>query len=73
MQEIFKSKGIVIFDLEGFNEEDYLRKVNNGIKHDNSLNEEIKEISEFSRATEFDYTNLESFYKRIKSKVESFS
>lgn len=73
MQKIFKSKGIVISDLQGFNEVDDLREVNNGIKHDNSLNKEIKKISEFSSANEFDYTNLESFYKRIKSKVESFS
>jgi len=47
--------------------------VNNAIKHNGVLNEEIKRFSEFSDKDEFSYENLENFYNRIRPKVEWFS
>jgi len=72
MVAFFKSKGI-ISKFDGYIELTELVKVNNRIKHDNTINDDIKKIKEFSNASEFDWTNLDFFYKRIKPKVKSFS
>lgn len=72
MKTFFKSKSINIPDIEGYNECIDAKKVNNVIKHNETISEDIKRIIEFSGATEFNFDNLNNFYKRVKPKVESF-
>jgi hypothetical protein len=73
MKTFFKSNSIEISNLEGYNECTDLRKVNNAIKHNGVINDEIKKIADFSNQTEFDHLNLESFHQRVKPKVEVFT
>lgn len=73
MMTFFKSLSIPVSDLEGYKETSDLRNVNNNIKHSNGIDEEVRKIAEFSSVFEFDYANLDSFYNRIKPRVETFS
>ena len=72
MSTYFKNRGIKISDFEGYSEVIDLRKVNNSIKHNSRINEEINKIKEFSGEPHYTYTNIESFYNRIKSKIQTF-
>ena len=72
MVTYFKSIDIVISAFNGYNEATQLRKVNNAIKHNDEINDEIKKIPEFASQSTFAYRELELFYNRVKPKVESF-
>lgn len=72
MKAFFKTKSITISGIEGYNDCFDTKKVNNAIKHNDTLNEEIKNITEFASETEFNFENLDNFYKRVKPKVEIF-
>lgn len=72
MKAFFKSKSINISNIQGYNECVDLKKVNNAIKHNNTLSDDIKQILEFNLETEFNFKNLDSFYKKVKPKVEAF-
>ena len=66
MKAFFKSKDIDISDFDGYNECTELRRVNNAIKHNGIINDEIKRLKEFKHQEEFNYLNLNLFYNRVK-------
>lgn len=72
MVSFFKSININISSISGYNEAVELRKVNNCIKHTNSISEEVKKIAEFSTLTDFLPDDIDKFILRVKPKVESF-
>jgi hypothetical protein len=72
MKAFFKNKSIDITKIEGYNECVDTKKVNNLIKHNNTLSVSINYIAEFNSETEFNFENLDRFYKRVKPKVETF-
>lgn len=65
MSNFFKSIDININDIEGYSETNQLRIVNNQIKHNSTLNNDVKSIPEFSHSDNFSPDNLETFYSRI--------
>lgn len=69
----FKSINIKLSDLHGYGEVTELRKINNRIKHNNTLNEEIKNIREFKHEEQFTSINLCNFHKRVKPKIQNFT
>lgn len=72
MASYFKSINIKISNFDGYIEAIELRKVNNSIKHNSEINEEIDKIREFSGESLYTYTNIENFYSRVKPKVHIF-
>jgi hypothetical protein len=72
MASYFKSINIKISDFNGYVEVTELRKVNNSIKHNNTINDDINKISEFTGETQFTYINTGRFHKRIKPKIQNF-
>lgn len=68
----FKNKDILISTLDGYNEVNDLRKVNNNIKHNNLIGADINNIKEFSGEAYFTYSNIDSFYNRVKPKIQIF-
>jgi hypothetical protein len=69
MASYFKSINIKISDFEGYEEVLQLKKVNNSIKHNNTINEDINKIREFTGETQFTFKNISSFNGRIKPKI----
>lgn len=72
MASYFKSINIKLSDFDGYIEVTELRKVNNSIKHNNTINEDINKIKEFTSETHFTYSNILNFHKRIKPKIQNF-
>ena len=72
MASYFKSINIKLSDFDGYLEVTELRKVNNSIKHNNIINEDINKIREFTGETQFTYINIGNFHKRIKPKIQNF-
>ncbi len=72
MASYFKSIGIKISDFDGYLEVTELRKVNNSIKHNNLINEDINKIIDFTGKPQFEYKNIDNFLKRIKHKIQNF-
>jgi len=64
-----KSKNIKPSELNGFQEINDLRKVNNHIKHSNSheINDKIKSIAEFRELKYLRHYELTDFFNRIKN------
>lgn len=73
MVSYFKTIQIKIPELLGYEETTELRKVNNCIKHNGELNEEILKIDEFKDQSELDFKSLNLFYDRVRPKIESFT
>jgi|GEM_PF-2297050 len=73
MMNYFKSIDIIVSCFDGYIEAIELRKVNNSIKHNSIINEDIKKINEFVSETEFTYKNINLFYKRIYPKIKIFT
>ncbi len=73
MKTFVKSNEIDISVLDGYNECIEVRRVNNAIKHNGIINDDIKSLKEFINQVEFNYINLDLFYKRVKPKVECFT
>ena len=73
MVEYFKSLGMIISSLDGYQEVNDLRKVNNTIKHTHAISDNLKTISEFNNLNEFTFFNIDSFYERVKPKIQNFS
>ena len=69
-----KSKGIKPSELEGFQQVNDLRKLNNHIKHSTSrkIDNKIKSIAEFSKEEYLEHNSLSLFYKRIKNVPYTF-
>ncbi|OYX84359.1 MAG: hypothetical protein B7Y83_08475 [Flavobacteriales bacterium 32-34-25] len=70
--QFFKNRDIKVFQIKGYKEIVDLKNLNNAIKHNGVLNEEIKKIEEFKTFEEFDFVNLINFYERIKDVIQSF-
>jgi len=72
MVSYFKSINIKISDFDGYKEVLELKKVNNMIKHNNTINNEINEIKDFTGETQFTFKNISNFNERIKPKIQNF-
>jgi hypothetical protein len=72
LKTFYKSNDIDITSIPGYKESFELKAVNNSIKHNGLINDEVKKIMEFNSATDFTYDNLNKFYKRIKPHVHGF-
>jgi hypothetical protein len=72
MASFFNSINIKISDFDGYVEVIQLKKVNNRIKHNNTINKEINEIKDFTGETQFTFKNISDFNKRIKPKIQNF-
>jgi len=72
MASYFKSINIKISDFDGYDEVLQLKKVNNSIKHNNTINEDINKIKDFTGATQFSFKNISNFNGRIKPKIQNF-
>lgn len=72
IKDFFKSRGIDISKIDGYQECVDLKKINNCIKHNGSINEEIQSILEFKGQSYLEHRQLETFYKRINQKVKVF-
>jgi len=72
IMSFFKSRGIKISEITGYQEVNQLRKVNNNIKHSQEINDEVKKIVEFNEQEYFKVENLTIFYERVKNKVKDF-
>lgn len=72
IKTFFKSRGIDISLLNGYSECIEIKKVNNSIKHNGIINEEMKCIPEFKGEEYIDYNHLERFYDRIKQYIKTF-
>lgn len=70
--QFFKNKGILIAHIQGYKEMVDLKNLNNCIKHNGELNENVKKIMEFRLDDELNYVNLINFYERIKDQIETF-
>lgn len=72
IKDFFKSRGIDISKIDGYLECVQLKKINNCIKHNGNINEEIQSISEFNGHSYLKHEQLETFYKRVNQKVKMF-
>ena len=72
MKDFFKNREMDITTINGYLECVELKKVNNCIKHNGNINEEIQSIVEFRDQPYLKHEDLEIFYNRIKQKVKMF-
>jgi len=72
MASYFKNINIKISDFDGYEEVLQLKKVNNSIKHNNTINEDINKIRDFTGETQFTFKNISNFNGRIKPKIQNF-
>lgn len=71
--KFFKSKKIILEDLEGYNELNELRVLNNHLKHsDRIISNEIKNIKEFKGEKFLTDKLINKFFHRIKSSTIIF-
>ena len=68
----FKSIYINVSGIVGYQEVIELKKVNNCIKHKESINDEVKKIREFSSLDYFDSDSITAFSERIKEIIKKF-
>jgi len=73
IEDYFNSIDIDVSNFDGYEEVNELRKTNNNIKHDETINDDkVKKIKEFANESQFTYQNIEDFYNRIKPKIQTF-
>ena len=72
MASYFESINIRILGFDGYNEVLELKKVNNSIKHNNTINDKVKKIKEFKGKTQFTAKDIREFNERIKPKIQNF-
>lgn len=70
--EYLKAKDINVKSLEGYDEVDQLRRVNNSLKHSNDFDDSISNIVEFKQKKPSSYRELEKFYNRVKDSPNIF-
>jgi hypothetical protein len=68
----FETKNMTPKTLNGYQESDQLRRVNNQIKHGGGINNNIKNIQEFTLLSHFDSDSLEKFLSRVYKPVNIF-
>lgn len=67
LNAFFKSLEIDYSKCPGYYEVDELRKVNNSVKHNSKIKDDLKNISEFKMNTDvINYSNYNNFYNRVK-------
>ncbi len=68
LKQYLNLKSIDIHKVNGYNEVNQLREVNNSLKHSNELNNDsLKNYPEFNKEKTITYQSLEKFYARIKN------
>ena len=68
-----KANGIIVANIQGYQETYSLRVVNNNIKHSSDLTEETKRsLPYWNSEIEFTYNNLRNFREQVESKIRSF-
>jgi len=72
IKEFFKGHGIDISLIDGYQQCVELKKINNCIKHNGILTQEIQSITEFANSQYLKHEQLELFYTRINNKVKLF-
>ena len=72
LEQFFKSNNIKLSTLEGYKEILELKNLNNTLKHNGLLNENIKKIEEFKEDEEFNFVNIINFYERVKLQIPIF-
>jgi len=72
MLSYFKSIDIKISSFDGYKEVTELKDINNNIKHDEIIKNDVKKIKEFVNENQFTYLNIKNFYNRIKPKIQKF-
>ena len=73
IKNFFKSKGIIISQIKGYDKLNQFRLINNMIKHsDYKIDSKIQAIREFSHSTEISHRELLNFYNRIKQCPQIF-
>jgi hypothetical protein len=71
--QFLNSKNIVAKELNGYDNINQLRNVNNSLKHsDKIIDQSIKNIEEFKDKENLNYTDLELFYNRVKKSPNIF-
>lgn len=70
--QFFKSNSINVSQLEEYKNIVDLKNINNSIKHNGRINDNIKIIEEFKNDDEYNFVNLINFYERIKSDIPTF-
>jgi len=72
IKDFFRNRGIDISIINGYLECIEVKKINNCIKHNGIVNEEIQTIPEFKGHSYLEHKSLEMFYNRINKEVENF-
>jgi len=73
IKDFFKTRKIKIADLDGYQEINDLREVNNSIKHSTiSISKKINGIKEFSKLKHMRHYELSEFFARIKNFPNKF-
>ncbi len=73
LKQYLASKNIDVSQIEGYNEVNQLREINNSLKHSNELNNDIlKKFPEFKNEKTISHEVLEIFYKRVKKSPTIF-
>lgn len=72
LKQFFKNNNIQISKLKGYTEILHIKDVNNTLKHNGLLNDNIKKIEEFKDETEYNFVNLINFYERVKFNIPIF-
>lgn len=72
LNQFFKSKNIELSKLQGYQEILNIKNLNNSLKHNGLINDEIKKIAEFKDQTEYDFVNLMNFFEKVKSEIPVF-
>lgn len=70
--QFFKNKEIKISEIEGYKDIVNLKDLNNSLKHNGIINQNIKKIKEFKYDEEFTFVNLINFYEQVKKLIQTF-
>ena len=71
-KNFFNNLDIKIEEISGYLELNQLRTVNNCIKHQETFDEQVKKIKEFSKLDKITHDSCELFYKRIEKPINDF-
>lgn len=72
IKEFFRGKDIDISTITGYPQCVELKKINNCIKHNSVINEEIRSIAEFAGQSYLHHEQLQDFYHRVSGSVKNF-
>jgi len=74
IEDYFNDIDIKVSNFDGYTEVTELREINNSIKHNEIIKNDVNKIKieEFTDESQFTYQNIENFYNRIKPKIQNF-